>query len=151
LLLFLLAFIRQVAEKLPEIVDFDEIEILPPNYDDEDRDGGLNDFLPINEDFENVDVDSDDDKPTNRFIATAGKQNQALRRASADNQRVEDENEDIEANFQSLDNERKSSERSENSSSTNEIISKQRFSFRLKFLEKQRAWVEKAARRSILF
>ena len=138
---------RQVAEQLPEIVDFDEIEIVAP-----DDDSSLNDPYCCDHSvkpFSFYDNHNNNHVTNNEFPA-------------------EDlDFRDIEANFISddmVDDEEappgnnESEERwkltrndSNNSNSSlrslSDLVTKKHFSFRLKFLEKQKRWVEKAARR----
>jgi hypothetical protein len=130
-------FHRQVAEHLPEIVDFDEVEIVPDmsfsEFDEFDTVKGKSESFHFPAPHSNI-RRSHDDVEANYF-------------SPGEN----DDDDEPELNQQniSLLNEENNTPDNTNNATTgdSDTVSKNHFSFRLKFLEKQKAWVEKAARR----
>ena len=132
---------RQVAEQLPEIVDFDEVEIVhDSSLSDFDEfstlKGGKSESFHFNHDEK---ITSDYADIEANFFKT--------RQKDFDDDYDEKEPDE----FDGLNSENNNDENNNNDpdglQSTANIVTKNHFSFRLKFLEKQKAWVEKAARR----
>lgn len=157
---------RQVAEKLSEIVDFDEVEIVPPDEDSTFNDFPFEDYQSsLAQSFRNTNtglLDEDlmhyDDLEANTQPRDKTDQHQHQHiqhrdsriRGGTEEEDNDDENPLYTNNDEEEQAQREQLKRSASNNSNGSVggISLSHFSFRLKFLERQKAWVEKAARRS---